>query len=181
MSKNMYNLVQESKLGDELGAMELMELFSPLINKYGRLLLGEDTKQDLKLHLFKTIYRMNLETMREKNNKVIFSYLAKAIGYEYIRLSKFHRNKEENEAVVDVETYEDEVALNSEIDLLEMMEVLTKKEAFIVSCIYVNCLSSTEVAHYLDISRQSVNQTRNRALNKIKNLYFGNKKKKHRN
>ena len=27
----MYNLVQESKLGDELGAMELMELLSLLI------------------------------------------------------------------------------------------------------------------------------------------------------
>jgi RNA polymerase sigma factor (sigma-70 family) len=178
VSKNLYSLVQKTKDRKEEDTLELLELFDPLINKYGRLLLGEDTKQDLKLHLFRTIEKMPLERIKVKNNKVIFSYLAKAIRYEYIRLSKTLRKTEERETVFEIETYEDETTLNSEIFLLEMMEVLTKREAFIVDCIYVNCLSSTEVAHYLGVSRQSVNQTKKKALKKIETLYFGENKKK---
>lgn len=178
MSKNLYSLVQKTKCRKEEDTLELLELFNPIINKYGKLLMGEDTKQDLKLHLLKTIEKMPLEKMKVKNNKVIFSYLAKAIRYEYIRLSKNSRKTEERESIFEIESYEDETALNSEIFLLEMMEVLTKKEAFIVDCIYVNCLSPTEVAHYLGVSRQSVNQTKNKALEKIRTLYFGENKKK---
>ncbi|AJD92887.1 RNA polymerase sigma factor, sigma-70 family protein [Jeotgalibacillus malaysiensis] len=53
-----------------------------------------------------------------------------------------------------------------------MMEVLSEKEAFIIDCIYISFFSVTEVAHYMGISRQAVNQSKNKALQKIKTLYF---------
>lgn len=62
--------------------------------------------------------------------------------------------------------------LESEIELLDMFKVLSEKEAYIIKLIYVYYLSVTEVAEYMNISRQAVNKTKNRALNKIKKIYL---------
>ena len=53
-----------------------------------------------------------------------------------------------------------------------MFKVLTKKEAYIMKLLYVYYLSVSEVADYMKISRQAVNQSKNRALKKIKELYL---------
>ncbi len=47
-----------------------------------------------------------------------------------------------------------------------MFKVLTKKEAYIMKLLYVYYLSVSEVADYMKISRQAVNQSKNRALKK---------------
>ena len=62
--------------------------------------------------------------------------------------------------------------MESEIELLDMFKVLSEKEAYIIKLIYVYYLSVTEVAEYMNISRQAVNKTKNRALNKIKKIYL---------
>ncbi|MFB1083505.1 sigma factor-like helix-turn-helix DNA-binding protein [Jeotgalibacillus sp. JSM ZJ347] len=177
MQKNLYEIAVKMRTGGERESLKLLSTFDPVIHKYGRLLNGEDTKQDLKLHLLKTARKMPLEQFEEKNNKVIFSYLAKSLKYEFIRLSKKNSKKIEIEKAFEVKNVAGE-AMNSEIELLEMMEVLTAQESFVIECIYVNDLSTTELAHYMKISRQAVNQTKNRALEKIKCLYFGHEKEK---
>ena len=53
-----------------------------------------------------------------------------------------------------------------------MFKVLSEKETYIIKLIYVYYLSVTEVAEYMNISRQAVNKTKNRALNKIKKIYL---------
>lgn len=40
--------------------------------------------------------------------------------------------------------------------------MFTKKEAYIMKLLYVHYLSVTEVADYIKISRQAVNQAKNR-------------------
>ncbi|MGD7044821.1 sigma factor-like helix-turn-helix DNA-binding protein [Jeotgalibacillus proteolyticus] len=152
--------------------LEVINVFNPIINKYGRLLGGEDTKQDLRLHMVNVIKKIPLDTFREKNNKTIFTYFANSLKYEYIRLSKKARSQNTNEATLDFEEFMEHTPLGSDIELLEMMEVLSKKEAFIIDCIFTSYLSVTEVAQYLGISRQAVNQSKKKALEKIKNLYF---------
>ncbi|MDZ5713828.1 RNA polymerase sigma factor [Jeotgalibacillus haloalkalitolerans] len=178
MQKSLYEIAVKMQSGGERETLELLSTFEPVIHKYGRLLDGEDTKQDLKLHLLKAARKMPLEKLKEKNNKVIFSYLAKSLKYEFIRLSKKNSKKIEIEQAFEVKNVADEAAMNSEIELLEMMEVLTAQESFVIECMYVNDLSATELAQYMKISRQAVNQTKNRALEKIKCLYFGQNKEK---
>ncbi len=56
MSNNLYSLVLLAKKEEqEENLITLIEVFRPIINKYGRLLRGEDTRQDLTLHSIKVI------------------------------------------------------------------------------------------------------------------------------
>ncbi|WP_404406571.1 sigma-70 family RNA polymerase sigma factor [Jeotgalibacillus malaysiensis] len=177
MQKSLYDIAVKMRSGGERETLELLSTFEPIIHKYGRILDGEDTKQDLKLHLLKVARKMPLEQLKD-NNKIIFSYLAKSLKYEFIRLSKKNSKKIEIEQAFEVKNVADEAAMNSEIELLEMMEVLTSQESFVIECMYVSDLSATELAQYMKISRQAVNQTKNRALEKMKCLYFGHEKEK---
>lgn len=59
-----------------------------------------------------------------------------------------------------------------EFEVLDIFKILTKKEAYIMKLLYVYCLSVSEVADYMKISRQAVNQSKNRSLKKIRELYL---------
>ena len=113
-----------------------------------------------------------IDNKRLFKDKEIIGYIAKSIRNEYIKLSK-ERDKiklNELELNLDIEiSYED---CNAEFEILDMFKILTKKEAYIMKLLYVYYLSVSEVADYMKISRQSVNQTKNRALKKIKELYL---------
>ena len=74
------------------------------------------------------------------------------------------------ELSLDIEIgYED---CKNEFEILDMFKILTQKEAYIMKLLYVYYLSVSEVADYMKISRQAVNQSKKRALKKIKELYI---------
>jgi len=135
---------------------------------------GEDTKQDLIIHLIKLVNNMPIDNKNLFEDKNIVGYIAKSIRNEYIKLSK-KRNKiniNEMELSLQIEiSHEDS---EPEFEILDMFKVLTKKEAYIMKLLYVYYLSVNEIADYMKISRQAVNQSKNRALKKIKELYLMN-------
>ena len=61
---------------------------------------------------------------------------------------------------------------DSEVEVLNLFEVLTEKEEYIMKLIYINYLSISEVADYMGISRQAINQAKNRAISKLKKVYL---------
>ncbi|WP_443217552.1 sigma factor-like helix-turn-helix DNA-binding protein [Sporolactobacillus sp. CQH2019] len=56
--------------------------------------------------------------------------------------------------------------------MLDTFKVLTEKESYIMKLLYVYYLSVNEVADFMKISRQAVNQSKNRALKKLKGIYL---------
>lgn len=171
MKNNIYDKLIEIKNGNHDSLEEIISILNPLIHKYSRLLDGEDTKQDLTIYLISLINKIpiNKETFFENN--AILAYISKSIKNEYIKLSKKHDKKRNNEIKLDLNIDMGYEELESEIEMLDLFNVLTLKEAYIMKLIYLNYLSVTEVSEFMKISRQSVNQTKNRALNKLKKLY----------
>ncbi len=173
MEKNIFIKMMKYKNGDKNSLLEIIEIFNPLISKYSRLLDKEDTRQDLIIHLIKVIDNIPIHNKNLLKNNGIFRYIARAIRNEYIKLSqkrdKIRLNEKELSSDIEIsyENYE------SELVILDMFKVLSKKEAYIMKLIYVYYLSVSEVADYMKISRQAVNQSKNRALKKIRKLYFG--------
>lgn len=172
MENIIYDKLIKIRNGDKESLEEIINIINPLISKYARLLDGEDTKQDLIVYLIKLINKIpiNKESFFESN--AILGYISKAIRNEYIKLSKNIDKKRLNEIELNLDMeigYED---LESEMEMLDLFNILTEKEAYIMKLIYVYYLSITEVADFMKISRQSVNQTKNRALNKIRKLYL---------
>lgn len=60
----------------------------------------------------------------------------------------------------------------AEFEVLDIFKILTAKEAYIMKLLYVYCLSVSEVADYMKISHQAVNQIKNRSMKKIRELYL---------
>lgn len=160
------------RTGNNTSLEKIINTFNPLISKYSRLLDGEDTKQDLALYLIKVINKISIEKNNFLEDKAIFVYIAKSIRNEYIKLSQKADKKRVNETELNLDVeigYED---FESEMELLDLFNVLTEKEAYVMKLIYVHYLSISEVADFMEVSRQSINQTKNRALKKLRETYL---------
>nr|WP_279325026.1 sigma-70 family RNA polymerase sigma factor [Clostridium sp. 1001275B_160808_H3] len=152
--------------------LDIIEIFEPLLSKYARLLDGEDTKQDLIIHLIDILNKIPIDKEDIPENKYILGYIAKSIRNEYIKISKKNDKirLNETELNLDIELqYEDS---ELEFEMMDMFKILTKKEVFIMKLIYVYYLSVSEVANYMKISRQAVNQAKNRSLKKLREIYL---------
>ena len=172
LRNDIYENILEVRNGNDNSLMEIIEIFNPLISKYSRKLDGEDTKQDLIIFLIKILNKIPIDNKAFCNNKVIFTYIAKAIYHEYIKLSKIKDKKVLNETELELDIEIGYEEFESEVELLDMFKVLSEKEAYVIKLIYVYSLSVSEVAQYMKISRQAVNKTKNRALSKIRKLYL---------
>lgn len=172
MDNSILEKVVDYREGNNEALLDIIEIFNPLINKYSRLLDGEDTKQDLAIHLISVLNKVKLHNKDLCKDKVMVAYIAKSIRNEYIRLSKKNRKiiLNESELNLDIEiAYE---GFESEFEMLDTFKVLTEKESYIMKLLYVYYLSVNEVADFMKISRQAVNQSKNRALKKLKDIYL---------
>lgn len=143
-----------------------------MISKYSRLLDGEDTKQALSLHLLIVVNKIPVEYDYLKKDNIIVGYISKSIRNEYIRLSKLKNRKDSNETELKLDIGIDSEKFDSNIELLDLFNKLSKKEYKIMKLLYINNLSISEIANLMKISRQAVNQCKNRALNKIRSIYL---------
>ncbi len=172
MEKYIYEKIIKAKNGDENCLEEIIKIFWPLISKYSRLLDGEDTKQDLSLHLIEVINKLPVEKDNFNKDKFIVGYISKSIRNEYIRLSKLKNKKYNNETQLNLDIEIEYRKSDSDFEVLDLFNKLSRKEANIMKLIYINKLSVSEVAESMKISRQAVNQSKNRALNKIRSTYL---------
>ena len=172
MENNMFKKLIEYREGNNNSLLEIIEIFNLLISKYSRLLDKEDTRQDLIIHLIKVLTNIPIENKRVLKNKEIIGYIAKSIRNEYIKLSKKRDKIRLNEMELSLDIKISHEDCKTEFEILDMFKVLTKKEAYIMKLLYVYYLSVSEVADYMKISRQAVNQSKNRSLKKIRELYL---------
>ena len=172
MSNDIFKKVISYREGDNESLIKIIDIFNPLLNKYSRLLDGEDTKQDLIIHLISVVNKIKFDNKNLCEDNAIVGYIAKSIRNEYIRLSKKINKILLNELELNLDIEIEYDGFNSEFEMLDTFKVLSGKEAYVMKLIYVYYLSVSEVSDYMKISRQAVNQAKNRALKKIKNIYL---------
>lgn len=162
---------------DKDAMYEIITRFDPIISKYTRRMrYDEDFKSDMVLHLIETVYKIDLTKFRIPNDYALINYINNTLYHKYILLSKRQvgirqsENHFENEDLeewlgIDESTTEDidNVLLNN-----TMKQVLTEREYSCVKLMVIEGLSSAEAAKLLGISRQTVNENKNRGLNKLK-------------
>ncbi|WP_238918198.1 sigma factor-like helix-turn-helix DNA-binding protein [Clostridium sp. YIM B02555] len=173
MDKSIYEtIIEYQKNYNNEYVDNIIGIFSNQINKYARLLDGDDTKQTLLIFLIEVIRKLNMNNEYLKNEKVLLSYISKSLRHKYIKLSK-----EKN--ILNLETelnYDIEIKSNESLtDLTIYSDILTElnyKEREIIKLIYIYGYSAKEIAEFKHKSRQAINQTKKRALNKIKECYF---------
>lgn len=163
---NLRNKIIEIQNGNKDNIYDILIIFDNILNKYSRLLDNEDTKQDLIIFLIGLfdkipIYKFN-------NERQILSYISKSIKYEYIRLSKINSRKLSNEVYINEDT---EIYYNfdsSDLEFLDLINILNESEKNILKLFFVEDFSISEISKLMNVSRQAINQNKNRAIKKLK-------------
>ncbi len=166
MDERLYNLIVLSKNNNCSCLETLLDKFDKLISKYARLLDYEDAKQDLILHFIKTVKSMKLNNSMN-SDPILVSYLHKTLKNEYIRLSKAKAKYSFSELNLDIITDSEEMEFDYFDELFD--KYLTNKESNILTLLFKKRYTVTEVSKAMNISRQAVNQCKNRSLLKLRN------------
>lgn len=182
---NVEKLVDKIKLaksGDDNAMMEIINQCSPMINKYTRMLnYDEDCRSELKLKLITLIKReIDIENLHCDNDGAIIGYISCALRHHYIVLSKAQRRIRDNEMTYDQDSFIDLIENNPQFstndtmenELLEILRsMLTEREFIYVKLIVIDGWTAESVAKKYGITKQAVNQSKKRGLEKLKTLY----------
>ena len=174
-------LIKKAKEGNKESMLELINKFEPLLKKYAKKLNYDDAINDLIVYFIELIKKINLDSLQGTSDGYIVAYIRTSEYNHYIyKLKEIISRKDEilftnlsdsQKYFIEAEmaTYDD---LTNNLSELYLDKLLNDFEYRIIIMIFSKGYSSAEIARIFGTSRQSVNQTKNRALKKIKvNLY----------
>lgn len=172
----VYKLIQKTKTGDQISSVYLVDKFNPLLKKYASKLGYEDAYNDLILDFIELIKNFNISKLRDKSDGNIIAYLHVSIQHNYIKrlrnliqlrcIIPFSELSEGQANCVQKITQTKDSHIGLQIS--DLKNILSQHELLIVYMVYYLGYSSQEIANIKKVSRQSVNQTKIRAINKIK-------------
>lgn len=176
----LFDLVSRAQRNEEGAILELLSRFQPLMRKYARKLDYEDSYEDIILYFIQMIKKMNLNKLTSPNDEVIVSYINVCIKNFYNkRVSRMIEAKKEIvlSALTEEQLYYAEVqtAKTDEENIFvefAMKGLLNENEARVIHLVYVEGYSIAEIARVWKRTRQSVNQLKQRALNKVRKAYL---------
>lgn len=159
----------------QAAVLAMLNRFAPLLKKYAGMLREEDTLADLQTDFIAVIKRLDPEgfkTRPEFTEYAILSYIRKAIYSSYLKRSKTRgRNREVPVCGPEIiATSPSRDTFGTEPLSPDIIDRLTPREKAVIQNIIIAGRSTAETARRLGISRQAVNQTKQRALNKLRKL-----------
>ncbi len=174
----LYNLILLAKKHEQQAICILLDKFRNLLRKYANRLMYEDAENELHLFFIELIYRFPIEKFREEDEGRIVVYINKCIHHEYIFLLKKIINQKQEIVFCDISEEQQQMIESraailddyNQMTILEIKNSLNEKEWKIIEQIYILGYTVSEVAHNLGISRQAVNQMKNRILKKLRKI-----------
>ena len=168
------NLIEKAQKCDRDSLLELINRFDPLIKKYSYFLGTEDSKQELTLEFIRVVKNINLNNLKIKTDAALTSYIRKSIKNKYIQLSIAQNLKENKETVFEYEKVNNSYKSNDDLIAIvnSLIDTLTDLEKEVIILRYYKEFSDIEISQFFHISRQAVNQNKNRALKKMRKEYF---------
>ena len=174
--KNLELWAVSAANGDQTAKLEIINQFRPLLRKYAYKLNYEHAFYDLELKLLE-ILTMPFFNNPQNTEEQIVSYIHRAIVNEYIRLNKA-LNVLRNRMILYSDLGDDQqymveticayTSAYAEIDSQLLLYGLSESEQIAVKRIVIDGETAAAVAKQLGCTRQSVNQAKQRGLNKLK-------------
>ena len=170
--------VETIRNGDQALLEALIVQFMPLFKKYSYYLQDEDACSEYILTFIEIVLNANFDGFNDKDyNHQFLAYVARAIRNKYVCLSK-KKQTNENKVIPLENAYNItlEESAYDDVAFFEMVKILNRQQAEIIILIYYWGYSAAEVARMKKMSRQAVNQCKQRALKILRNNI---KKRKH--
>ena len=147
--------------------LDIIKQFKPLILKYSRLLdmEFEDAVSELTAEFIRVVLKFPANK-KYSIDRFILSYLKKSMHNSYIHLSK-KESVLKMEYTYDSDHYEPGYVPECYGELNDLISCLSTSQKAIILLKFFYGYSDIEIAGLLHISRQAVNQSKNRALSKL--------------
>ena len=152
----------------------IVERFSPLINKYTKLLY-KDEKEDVYEELVVALWEAIQKITFYDNDGQIVNYLTTALKNKYLELYRISRRLHDH--VVKMTDDEVDIAAKADnqyddiiiqISIQEIFEDLRENKKELFRLIFMEGLTDIEVANQLHVSRQYVHRMRKKYYEEIK-------------
>lgn len=172
----LIDLIRSAQKDDEHAMLQLINRFDKLFQKYGRKLRYEDAKNDLIVDFIELIKTFDFEKINNTSDGAIVNFLVKSTYRFYLKHLEIFMNKSNMEVPLcdldssQVQILERCLAMQDSLSVSELFpkNVLTLKEQKILIAIYQEGRSVSDVAAFLHVSRQNINQIKKRAESKIR-------------
>ncbi|AJA48421.1 RNA polymerase sigma factor, sigma-70 family protein [Clostridium pasteurianum DSM 525 = ATCC 6013] len=170
-------LVGKAKNNNEECMLFIIRKFKPLLKKYSNKLNYDGSDSDLVIALIEIINCIPIyKNSKFNEDKYIVGYINNSIKHKYIQLSKRNENiiKKETELDLNIisnyEAIQDWNLIDTSIFINNLVDKLSSYHKYIIKKIYIYNISEADLAKELNISRQSVNRAKNRALNNLRKI-----------
>lgn len=164
-------LIEDFRHEDMTAFGFIYEEFKRFINLYSRRLDYEDATQELTIFLIELLYDIDLSKFPSSDSDGLMRYIAVSLRNKYIVLSKENYKYKSMSA----EIYESEVfscdTLDERLNIEEALKALTNRQRLVIIYKYIFDYSDAEISNILGISRQAVNQNKNRAFITLRKFY----------
>ena len=160
--------------------LSLIKDFEPLIRRHTYRIKDEDAFYDMQAEFVRIVLCFPTSKFKPKEDKYVLSYLKKAVKNHSTKM-QFKLDHEQgviryyhDMSVAEQEIIEKTLCISDSyfnLDIYEIKRLLTKAEFDTIYKIFVLGYSVVECASSQNITRQTTNATKNRALQKLKKCY----------
>lgn len=163
-------LIKEYRHGNKEAVLPLLKQFEGLIYHYKAKSGIEDICEELTAFLLELFQKINLNLFKDPEGDGINRYIAVSVGHKFVALSKEYDKNRTFQAVAESDLGYTPDLCQEEI-LRETLSSLTPRQRDVILYKYIYLYSDIEIAETLHISRQAVNQIKNRSINILKEAY----------
>lgn len=177
----LIQLITKVQNKNKKSMMELIEKFNPLLYKFTYHLGYDDAYQDLLVGFIELINNLNLGNLKNTGDCFLLSYIKNSVYRNYISLSKIKcKFKNTHILMCQLSDFQTQAIVEnagcmkdsySQITLQDINSILTEKEFDIINFIFFYGYDVQQISNKMGISRQAVNQTKKRALDKLRMHY----------
>lgn len=168
--------IRSGQYGDQSAVLRLVNKFSPELKKYAQKLETEDAYYDLQAEFIELILYLDCNKLRNKSDGAMVQYLSQSIYHAYIKLL---RQLIDNKAPIisandltDSILYQSPITYENRSDLFDIPPtLLTPQEAYAFYQICILGYSAAELARKKGVTRQSINQAKQRAISKLRQYF----------
>jgi len=171
---NLAEVAIKAGEGDEECILKIIEKFMPSISKFSKELGYEEAETDFIISLLESMIKIKKHISLDWNDGMVVNFLYTLLKNKKIDL--FRKNvKGKDQKKIDIEKVGELASKYNFVDYFiidELLELLTIKQQKVLKFKYFYGYSDVEIAKFLDVSRQSVNKIKIRAIKKLRGNYF---------
>lgn len=168
--------IRSGQRGNQSAVLRLINGFSPTLKKYAHKLKTEDAYFDLQAEFIELILYLDCNKLRNTSDGAMVKYLSQSIYHAYIKLLR--QLIDNNVPTISVDELTDNILYQSPtthencFDSYDIPpDLLTSQEADVFYQICILGYSASELARKKGVSRQSINQAKQRAISKLQRYF----------